>query len=30
MIFEVNATDGDAGPQAFLDAEPWRSIGYRS
>jgi hypothetical protein len=26
MIVEVNATDGDAGLQAFLDGEPWRSM----
>jgi hypothetical protein len=26
MIVEVNATDGDAGLQVFLDGEPWRSI----
>lgn len=26
MIIEVNATDGDAGLQAFLDGEPWRSM----
>jgi hypothetical protein len=26
MIIEVNATDGDAGLQLFLDGEPWRSM----
>ena len=26
MIIEVNATDGDAGLQAFLDGEPWSSM----
>jgi hypothetical protein len=26
MIIELNATDGDAGLQAFLDGEPWRSM----
>lgn len=26
MIVEVNATDGDAGLQVFLDGEPWRSM----
>jgi hypothetical protein len=26
MIIEVNATDGDAGIQAFLDGEAWKSI----
>lgn len=26
MIIEVNATDGDAGLQVFLDGEPWRSV----
>jgi hypothetical protein len=26
MIVEVNDTDGDAGLQAFLDGEPWRSM----
>jgi hypothetical protein len=26
MIVEVNATDGDAGLQVFLDAEPWNSM----
>jgi hypothetical protein len=26
MIVEVNATDGDAGLQVFLDAEPWNSL----
>jgi hypothetical protein len=26
MIIEVNATDGDAGLQVFLDGEPWRSM----
>ena len=26
MIIEVNSTDGDAGLQVTLDAEPWRSI----
>jgi hypothetical protein len=26
MIVEVNATDGDAGLQLFLDGEPWRSM----
>jgi len=24
MIVEVNATDGDAGLQVFLDGEPWK------
>jgi hypothetical protein len=26
MIVEVNATDGDAGLQVFLDGEPWRTM----
>jgi hypothetical protein len=26
MIIELNSTDGDAGIQAFLDGEPWRSM----
>jgi len=26
MIVEINATDGDAGLQIFLDGEPWRSM----
>ncbi|MGH2767011.1 MAG: hypothetical protein ACRDKA_14055, partial [Actinomycetota bacterium] len=26
MIVEVNATDGDAGLQVFLDGEPWRKM----
>jgi hypothetical protein len=26
LIIEVNATDGDAGLQVFLDGEPWRSM----
>ncbi len=26
VIVEVNATDGDAGLQVFLDARPWRSM----
>jgi hypothetical protein len=26
MIVEVNATDGDAGLQVFLDGEPWRAM----
>ena len=26
IIFETNATDGDAGIQIFLDAEPWKVI----
>lgn len=26
LIVEINATDGDAGLQVFLDHEPWRSI----
>jgi hypothetical protein len=26
MIVEVNATDGDAGLQVFLDGEPWRRM----
>jgi hypothetical protein len=26
MIVEVNATDGDAGLQVFLDGDPWRSM----
>ncbi|HJZ11558.1 MAG TPA: hypothetical protein VJ521_05385 [Acidobacteriota bacterium] len=26
IIFEVNATDGDAGIQVFLDAEPWKLV----
>jgi hypothetical protein len=26
MIVEVNATDGDAGLQVFLDGKPWRSM----
>lgn len=26
LIVEINATDGDAGLQIFLDHEPWRSI----
>ena len=26
LITEINATDGDAGLQVFLDHEPWRSI----
>jgi hypothetical protein len=26
LIVEVNATDGDAGLQFFLDGEPWRSM----
>jgi hypothetical protein len=26
IIVEVNATDGDAGLQVFLDGEPWRSM----
>jgi hypothetical protein len=26
LIVEVNATDGDAGLQVFLDADPWRSM----
>lgn len=26
LIVEVNATDGDAGFQIFLDHEPWRSV----
>jgi hypothetical protein len=26
MIIELNSTDGDAGLQAFLDGEPWRSM----
>ena len=26
MIIEVNATDGDAGLQVFLDGAPWRSM----
>jgi hypothetical protein len=30
MIFEVNATDGDAGLQVFLDGEPWQSVEVRS
>lgn len=30
MIFEVNATAGDAGLQVFLDGEPWRSVEVRS
>jgi hypothetical protein len=30
IIFEVNATDGDAGLQVFLDGEAWRSVEVRS
>ena len=30
MIIEVNATDGDAGLQAFLDGEPWSSMAISS
>lgn len=26
IIFETNATDGDAGIQIFLDAEPWKVV----
>jgi hypothetical protein len=26
IIFEVNATDGDAGIQVFLDGEPWKVV----
>jgi hypothetical protein len=26
LIVEVNATDGDAGLQVFLDADPWRTM----
>jgi hypothetical protein len=26
LIVEVNATDGDAGLQVFLDADPWKSM----
>ncbi len=26
MIVELNATDGDAGLQVFLDGDPWRSM----
>ena len=26
MIVEVNATDGDAGLQVFLDGEPWNTM----
>ena len=26
LITEINATDGDAGLQVFLDHEPWRSV----
>jgi hypothetical protein len=26
MIVEVNATDGDAGLQVFLDGEPWKAV----
>jgi len=26
LIVEVNATDGDAGLQVFLDAEPWKQV----
>ena len=26
LIIEVNATDGDAGLQVFLDGEAWRSM----
>jgi hypothetical protein len=26
LIVEVNATDGDAGLQVFLDAEAWKSM----
>ncbi len=26
LVVEVNATDGDAGLQVFLDAEPWKSM----
>src|SRR3990170_5278188 len=26
IIFEVNATDGDAGIQVFLDGEPWKNV----
>jgi hypothetical protein len=26
IIVEVNATDGDAGLQVFLDGDPWRSM----
>jgi hypothetical protein len=26
LIVEINATDGDAGLQVFLDGEPWRSM----
>jgi hypothetical protein len=26
LIVEINATDGDAGLQPFLDHEPWRSV----
>ena len=26
LIVEVNATDGDAGLQVFLDGEPWKSM----
>ena len=26
LIVEVNATDGDAGLQVFLDGDPWRSM----
>lgn len=26
MIVEINATDGDAGLQLFLDGEPWRRM----
>lgn len=26
LKIELNATDGDAGLQVFLDAEPWRQI----
>ena len=30
MIVELNSTDGDAGLQAFLDGEPWRSMSISS
>jgi hypothetical protein len=30
MIIELNSTDGDAGLQAFLDGEPWRSMSISS
>jgi hypothetical protein len=30
MIIEVNATDGDAGLQAFLDGEPWSAMKIQS